>query len=168
MNIIVKSSIHNLNKSISLLSTITDETLRDHSIPPYYSCIGSHIRHILDFYDCILSGIEDANIDLTNRARDTRMHSDCNYALNNVTRVITQLKQINVEDFKKELKVMDDLGLGKVEINYSLGAVLAQANSHAIHHYAIINYILDRLNIKVEDESFGYNPTTPRSEVNLN
>ena len=69
---------------------------------------------------------------------------------------------------KKELRVIDDLGLGKVEINYSLSAILAQVNSHAIYHYAIVNYILDRLGIKIEDEIFGYNPTTPRPEVNLN
>ena len=58
--------------------------------------------------------------------------------------------------------------MGKVEITYTLGAILAQANSHAIHHYAIINYILDSLGITIDDETFGYNPTTPKQEINLN
>ena len=96
------------------------------------------------------------------------MHEDCNYASENVIRVMDQLESFDKIDFKKKLNVLDDLGLGKVEIEYSLGAAFAQANSHAIHHYAIINYILDRLDIKVEDEDFGYNPTTPRPEINLN
>jgi len=168
MNIIIQSSINTLNKSKILLSILSNDELKNDSISPYYSCIGSHIRHILDVYDCILSGIESNHVDLTNRARDTRMHEDCNYAYNNVIRVIEQLEAFGETDFNKRLNVLDDLGLGNVEIEYSLGAAFAQANSHAIHHYAIINYILDRLNIKIEDESFGYNPTTPRPEINLN
>jgi len=146
---------------------LSNDQLANVSISPYYSCIGSHIRHILDFYDCILSGLESANVDLTDRERDVRMHEDCIYANDNVVRIMNQLELLNIDNFKSKLSVSDDLGLGKVEIEYSLGAVLAQANSHAIHHYAIINYILDRLEIKIEDEAFGYNPTTPRPEINL-
>jgi hypothetical protein len=58
--------------------------------------------------------------------------------------------------------VIDDLGLGKTEIPYTYGALLAQANSHTIHHYAIINYIFDGLGIMINDSEFGYNPTTPK------
>ena len=47
-------------------------------------------------------------------------------------------------------------------MNYTFSALLAQANSHTIHHYAIINYILNSLNIEMTDEDFGYNPTTPK------
>ena len=47
-------------------------------------------------------------------------------------------------------------------MKYTLGAVFAQANSHTIHHYAIINYILEGLNISLDDIDFGYNPTTPK------
>ncbi len=59
------------------------------------------------------------------------------------------------------------IGLGKVEIKYTQGTILAQANSHAIYHYIIISYILNRLGVPINDESFGYNPTTPKREVNL-
>jgi hypothetical protein len=63
--------------------------------------------------------------------------------------------------------VTDDLGLGKVEMAYSSGALFSQANSHTIHHYAIINYILEGLNISIKDSDFGYNPTTPK-QTSLN
>jgi len=167
MNIIIQSSLKTLSKSKTLLSILSNEQLANVSISPYYSCIGSHIRHILDFYNCILSGLESARIDLTNRERDERMHEDCSFASSNVIRVMRQLESMHMAEFNSTFTVVDDLGLGKIEIEYSLGAVLAQANSHAIHHYAIINYILDRLDIKIHDEAFGYNPTTPRPEINL-
>ena len=55
-----------------------------------------------------------------------------------------------------------------MEINYTYEALLSQATSHTIHHYAIIGYILEFLNIKVEDCDFGYNPSTPKASINLN
>ncbi len=168
MNIIIESSINTLNKSKSLLSVLSNQDLCNVSIPPYFSCIGSHVRHILDFYDCILVGYSNEKIDLTNRTRDTKIHEDCDYAFKNVERVINTLNQLSSISPNTRINVVDDLGLGKVEIEYTLGAVLAQANSHAIHHYAIINYILDRLDISISDETFGYNPTTPKAEINLN
>lgn len=168
MNIIVNSSISTLNKSKLLLQNLTDDELSNSSVSPYYSCIGSHIRHILDFYDCILNGIKTNSIDLINRKRDERMHIDCDFAVYNVERVVNDIKQLADMDMSGLYLVNDDLGLGDVSIEYTLGAVLAQANSHAIHHYALISYILDRLNIPIKDETFGYNPTTPKSVINLN
>ena len=165
MNIVIESSIHTLKKSERILASLTNVQLSDQSVSPYYSCVGSHIRHILDFYDCILEGIESKQINLINRKRDELMHCNCDYALDNVSRVIQRIGALDQEMFHSKFTVTDDLGLGTAEIEYSLGAILAQANSHAIHHYAIISYILDRLNVVVEDASFGYNPTTPKPQV---
>jgi hypothetical protein len=163
MNIIIQSSIYTLNKSKILLDSISNDDLRNHSVSPYYSCIGSHLRHILDFYDCIFDGIASERVNLIHRNRDERIHSDCDYALVNVNRIIRKLENIEGLSLDKIYFVSDNLGLGEVKVKYTLGAILAQANSHAIHHYAIINYILDRLGIIIENETFGYNPTTPKS-----
>lgn len=167
MNLIIEPTLHTLQKSKSLLSLLTNEQLSNESVSPYYSCIGSHIRHILDLYDCVLRGINLGQIDLSNRSRDVKMHEDCNYAKENVIRVMTEIKNLRNIDFNSIIKVEDDLGLGMVEIEYTIGAVFAQANSHAIHHYAILSYILDRLEVSIEDKTFGYNPTTPRPEIKL-
>ena len=168
MNIIIESSINTLNKSKKLLESLSNDDLSNCTVSPYYSCVGSHIRHILDFYDCIFNGLEINDIDLINRNRDERIHSDCEYALSNVNRIIVKLEDTNVVYLNKTYLVNDNLGLGEVKIEYTLGAILAQANSHAIHHYAIINYILDRLGLTIEDSTFGFNPTTPKPETNLN
>ena len=44
---------------------------------------------------------------------------------------------------KSMVIVTDDLGMGKIEMTYTLGSLFSQANSHTIHHYAIINYIME-------------------------
>ena len=58
--------------------------------------------------------------------------------------------------------VSDDLGSGVVTTNYTLGGALAQAHSHAIHHFASIGFIIHQLGIDLPDADFGYNPTTPK------
>ncbi len=161
MNIIIQSTLKTLQKSEALLNSLKDDDLCDASLAPYYSSIGSHIRHILDFYDCIFKLSSDNEIDLTARSRNKAIESKCTCAKNYLNDIIDKLSTTDF-DMNDEVYVVDDLGLGKTEIKYTLGAVFTQANSHTIHHYAIISYILEGLKIPFNDEDFGYNPTTPK------
>lgn len=160
MNIIIKSTLNTLQKSQYLLNNLDDDILSNASVPPYNSSIGSHLRHILDFYDCVLN-IKEDSVDLTARKRDNKIETCCDSATTYLLSLMDGLSSLE-EDLDKTICVIDDLGLGKIEMPYTLAALLAQANSHTIHHYAIINYILDRLGIIIDDKDFGYNPTTPR------
>ncbi|QRM87699.1 hypothetical protein FG167_00110 [Lacinutrix sp. WUR7] len=164
MNIVLQSSLFTLNKSRILLFNLSDEKLSDVSIPPYFSSVGSHIRHILDFYDCIFN-VVDNEVDLTARKRNLDVENCCNTAICYLDTIINKLEDLNDKDVKQQIVVIDDLGLGKTKIDYTFAALLAQANSHTIHHYAIISYILDRLGVTIEDATFGYNPTTPKQII---
>ncbi len=164
MNIIIESSLKTLNKTKSLLDKLDDNLLCDASISPYYSSIGAHVRHILDFYDCVFNINSENQIDLTARSRNKNIETKCCSAKDYLDTIIDKLKNSNF-DINKTVDVFDDLGLGKTEIKYTMGAVFSQANSHTIHHYAIINYILEGLKISFDDSDFGYNPTTPKERL---
>ncbi|MDO5977296.1 hypothetical protein [Flavivirga spongiicola] len=163
MNIIIESTLNTLQKSQYLLDHLDDDILSNTSVSPYNSSIGSHLRHILDFYDCILN-IKKGCVDLTARKRDNKVETCCDSAKSYLQSLMDRLSNLEM-NLDKTVCVIDDLGLGKIDIPYSLAALLAQANSHTIHHYAIINYILDRLGIIVHDNDFGYNPTTPKESA---
>ena len=167
MNIIIQSNLKTLQKTQILLSNLTNEELSNISVAPYYSSIGSHIRHILDIYDCALRVNSESKIDLTDSKRNNDVEIKCESALQYLNQIINKLKNIGVAS-KDNIIVIDDLGLGKIEMNYTFEALMAQANSHTIHHHAIINCILESIGISIQDETFGYNPTTPRTEINLN
>ena len=79
MNIVIQSSIETLKKSKSLLHVLNDEQLSDCSVPPYNSSIGCHVRHIMDFYDCILT--KRNHVDLTHRKRQIDVETNCDVAL---------------------------------------------------------------------------------------
>ena len=164
MNIVLQSSLFTLNKSRILLTNLSNEKLSDVSIPPYFSSVGSHVRHILDFYDCIFH-VVDNEVDLTARKRNLEVENCCDTAICYLDTIVGKLENLNDKDVKQQIVVIDDLGLGKTKIDYTFSALLAQANSHTIHHYAIISYILDRLGVAIEDATFGYNPTTPKQVI---
>ncbi len=156
----LQAILENLNRATLLLTNLTNAQYADASVAPYYSSIGSHFRHILDFYDCILEGYENRTIDLTARRRDLMTEQLCEKAQERILQ-LNQKLQFFENELDQQVKVVDDLGSGAVSMNTSLGALLLQANSHTIHHYAIINYILANLGIQFADHHFGYNPTTP-------
>jgi len=159
--LVVSSINHNLNNAIALLNAIDSEAYTDTSVGPYYSSIGSHIRHMLDFFDCIIGGLDSNNIDLTARKRDEILSTNKESAIEHIYKLQeTLLSYININtDYL--LKVTDNMGKGKVTVNYTLESILAHANSHAIHHYALIGYILEQSNIEIKIPGFGYNPTSP-------
>lgn len=159
--IIISSINHNLNNAIALLKAIDTTVYQDDSVGPYYSSIGSHIRHTLDFFECIVNGLDSNNIDLTARKRDELLSSDKELAIKYIYKLQEILLSYVGVNTDYLIHVTDDMGRGKVTVSYTLESILLHANSHAVHHYATIGYILDHLGIELKITGFGYNPTTP-------
>jgi len=153
---------HNLKTGIKLLGSVSEEQYRDVSVKPYHSSIGSHMRHILDIFDCIFCGLESGHIDLTARKRDQLVERSPAMGITYFETVLGELRALQGEDLDRIIEVSDDLGLGVVTVKYTLGAALIQAHSHAMHHFASLGYIVTNLGIDLPNENFGFNPTTPR------
>ncbi|MCF6167814.1 DinB family protein [Lutibacter sp.] len=155
----------NLHRGIQLLSTISDDEYSNTTIAPYYSSIGSHMRHILDVFDCIFDGLNEGEINLINRKRNELAENYTKEGLAYFDEILKKLDTLRTKDFNKIVKVTDDLGIGIITANFTLAAILIQAHSHAIHHFASVGYIISQLGISLPDEDFGFNPTTPRDKV---
>lgn len=158
----------NLMTGADLVRFISDEQFCDCSVPPYHSSIGGHMRHILDIFDCIFSGLESGHADLTARERCLDIETDRTACLAYLERILSQLNALRETDINQLIDVTDDLGCGRVTCKYTLGAALCQAHSHAIHHFAALGYVNSCLGICLPCDEFGYNPTTPREETLTN
>ena len=161
----ISAILQNLNRGIRLLNSIDDKQYSDDSTAPYYSSIGVHMRHVLDVFDCILRGLESGMIDLSDRKRNEMAETHVDMGMDYFKEIKTRLLELENEDLDQVVKVRDDLGLGMVTANYTLAAALIQAHSHAIHHFASIGYIISQLGISLPDGDFGYNPTTPKKNL---
>ncbi len=158
---IVDAAIANLERAERLIRLLDDHSYANAKTGPYFSSIGSHIRHILDVFACVIHGAESGVVDLTDRRRGAAAESDRGKGLEYVQSVIRGLARLAQTDPATPVRMLDDLGLGKQEIPSTLGAGLCQAHSHAIHHYACIGYLLHLHGLELPDPAFGYNPTTP-------
>ena len=156
----------NLQKGIKLLQNVSNDDYTNGSIPPYYSTIGCHIRHILDVFSCVFNGLESKTIDFTNRERNELVESYITEGLNYFDDIITKLNQLTKEELEHEVLLTDNLGLGNVTSKTTLKAVLMQVQSHTTHHYASIGYLIYQLGIELPDSDFGFNPTTPKKVIN--
>jgi len=161
-SLLIDSCLTTLKSTETLLTKLPNDLYSDKSVAPYYSSIGSHVRHILDFYSCIVNETK-GEVDLTKRERNLDVETNGETALQYLEYLQNTLHSM-CHDENRLILVSDDLGSGIVQLKYTFGALMAQANSHTIHHYAIINYILERLGVSLKDSRFGFNPTTPVSE----
>ena len=164
----ISSLQETLKKALNLLEELPTSLYNDSSIGPFYSSVGGHIRHILDFYTSVFNGLDSNSIDLTDRERDCLIEIDINYAKSKIRRVLDDLEEFTTYKLDARYELIDDLGQGTVNIPTNLYAILVQANSHTIHHYAIISHLLYAYDIVIKDQTFGYNPTTPVKKVLVN
>jgi len=161
----ITSIIKNLEKGKYLLETINDETYSNKSIAPYYSSIGSHTRHVLDMFNSVFRDYNTGSIDLTKRDRNSNIETYTTYGLEYYNTIISELEKIEASNLEVVLDVVDDLGDGCCTVKTTLGAILAQCQSHAIHHFATIGYMLHCLDVCLPIDSFGVNPTTPKEQL---
>ncbi|MBU2951665.1 hypothetical protein KO493_13240 [Tamlana agarivorans] len=161
MDVITKSVLKTLENVEVVLKNLTNENYSNASVGPYYSSVGSHIRHILDYYMCILYKNDAGVVDLTARRRQVAVEENGVIALDYYETIKETLVSSRLP-LNNRVVVVDDLGLGPMELDYTYAALLSQANSHTVHHFAIINYILASLNIDISESNFGYNPSTPK------
>jgi uncharacterized damage-inducible protein DinB len=151
----------NLEKGFHLLNTISEEQYKNSTVQPYKSSIGTHIRHVMDMFECIFDGLELGEIDLTARKRNKDAEDILPIGKEYMRTIISKVSELDTKQLKRLVYVTDDLGSGKIRAEYTLSAIFIQAHSHAIHHYASIGYIIHQLSIELPDNTFGFNPTTP-------
>lgn len=152
----------NLTTGIVLIQSVSDAQYRDAGVAPYHASIGSHIRHILDVFDCVFCGLESGEINLVARTRNLQVEQNRAAGLVYLQQILAKLEGLQTPDMERLVHVTDDLGDGEVTYPYTLAAAIIQAHSHAIHHFAAIGYLLCQLGIGAPNVDFGYNPTTPR------
>jgi uncharacterized damage-inducible protein DinB len=101
------------------------------------SGVGSHVRHILEFYECLIQGIESGVVDYDSRSRIKLIESDVDYAKKVLEKIV---QVINTTRTNINLKLKLDLSTGNnpVIIDTTFNRELAYNIEHAIHHMAII------------------------------
>lgn len=157
---LISTNIEWLNQARSLVDQLDDEryALSPESLAPHR--VGSHLRHVLDFYDCFLSGLSSSRVDYDARKRDESIESSRRAAVRKICVITQRLKEIPAGDgdaviFVRAEKTAD------VYLRSTVGRELQSLSTHTIHHFALIALTLKVHGFPV-DAAFGMSPSTLR------
>ncbi len=115
--------------------------------------IGKHVRHILEFYICLLEGIENKSVDYDARKRNLELENYAQRAVETANYISETLLNL---DKKTELELFATLPHARVKLTSTVERELLYVLEHTIHHFAIIKIAVKNQfpHIKVADE-FG-------------
>jgi uncharacterized damage-inducible protein DinB len=125
--------------------------------------VSQHIRHILEFYICLLEGLKTGVVNYDNRERDPRIENDKLFALELIKELKEKISdQVDNNDLILELKY-GNVSKNNISLSTNFYRELAYNIEHTIHHLAIIKpSIIEHFNYIELPNHFGIASSTVR------
>lgn len=125
--------------------------------------VGQHVRHILEFYTCLISAKKLGVVNYDGRKRNLQLETNGAFAQIQIDEIIADLPNFNVA---KQLFLEGNYTHQNnpiTTITTTFGRELAYCLEHSIHHQALIKIGLKELNLEnIIKENFGVAPATIR------
>jgi len=120
--------------------------------------IGQHVRHSIEFYQCLISQCPKTTINYDLRPRDLKIETDPQSAEAAIDRILDKLPRY---DLMQDLVLVSGIHEAGVATNF--GRELLYNLEHLIHHLAIIRIAVHDLAPEVQlSDQFGIAPSTLR------
>jgi hypothetical protein len=162
---LIEMNIRWLRQMLRLLPELADDAYT--TPPPKLAPLraNSHLRHVLEFYECFFDGLEWSHIDYDARRRDESVETSRLVAMERINGLIeqfesTQALQSDCLVFVKA-EDADSMHLPDPYLISSIGRELSVLSSHTVHHFALIAIALRAHGIEPGSE-FGVAPSTLR------
>ena len=129
--------------------------------------VGQHVRHVLEFYLCLLNQAEEGAVNYDTRQRDPLLQTQVDAALNLMDHLIHRIDGLRTT---QPLTLAGDHGTDDpqpFEVPTNIQRELAFNLEHAIHHQALIKIGLRQLGQSTAATTFGVAPSTLRNQSNL-
>jgi len=150
----IKDCIANLTEHQELLLKLSDRQYQHQSELLSGASIGQHLRHVVEFYDCLLNGLSQQKINYEKRARSLELENNRKTAINKISSIKNQLLSL-------ELNSRLNLEIEDLIIDTSVQRELYYNLEHSIHHQALIKVGLKEQNIgNMVNANFGVAPST--------
>ncbi len=154
-----------LQQGCELIERLDDAQYRATGDPLAQSGIGSHFRHILDFYDCFSQGVASGRIDYDARSRNRAIETERKTAISAIEQQLELFERLpETYTGAWPLEVSSNGPAG--ENLWSRSTLLRELQvliAHTVHHYALIAVLLRSRGIEAGDR-FGVAPSSLRFE----
>lgn len=157
-----------IKANISVLTELND--LINHLDKKQYACqldifsgstIGMHVRHIVEFYLCLLAQHDSGTVSYDQRDRNPELANNPDYASAVIEDLLLRLEKAYVDKELTLVGSLDDNLNENIVLKTNLGRELFYNLEHAIHHMALIKIGVFVLDPSIPmSESFGVAPST--------
>jgi uncharacterized damage-inducible protein DinB len=160
---LIKYGLGNLQTLKDLINLLDDNQFNEHLDILSGSSIGAHVRHILEFYACLLIGNKTSVVCYDARERNHRIETDRKDACATIDNIIAELRKISTDCNLRLQADFSSIGNDDEMIQTSLYREIAYCLEHSIHHMALIKIGIKILGDKgIAIENLGVAPSTAR------
>jgi uncharacterized damage-inducible protein DinB len=125
--------------------------------------IGKHIRHIVEFFDLLVSGSYEGIINYDKREHSQLFESDIHATISRIKELLHKIDQMNFGGEVYLVVSYSETDDDAEKIKSSLERELAYNIEHAIHHMAIIKIAIQTVFPKIQlSDNFGVAYSTVR------
>ncbi|MCF8277823.1 MAG: DinB family protein [Flavobacteriales bacterium] len=146
----------NCNTLLSLRSVLErmEQKMYTHVNPKGRASVGQHVRHTLEFYQCLFEATDSVNYDL--RKRDILLESSPDHAMICIDELIEKLNSVSLDRSLKLLAEMSGAEDNLLSVSSSMSRELLYVLEHAIHHMALMRVLIKDGNTEFDlHDSFG-------------
>lgn len=155
----VQSNLVLLAQGTELIGRLSRENYNLKVTACFNSTIGGHYRHVLEHYQGLMAALGTGDIDYENRARDSLIETDPEYALGVAQKVGDWLQDTSANgQGDRTLRLASETVEGEMLVT-SLGRELEFLISHTVHHYALMAVIAGQVDVALPSD-FGMAPST--------
>jgi hypothetical protein len=142
-----------LSQLAESLSLLTDNEYTQKSTLLNGSSIGGHTRHVIELFQCLINGYENAVVNYEQRKRDLEIETNKTFACHLLTTIANAIhlpnKVLNLQGFYSE--TTDD----ECAVDTNFYRELIYNLEHTIHHMALIRVAINEVSNITLPENFG-------------
>jgi hypothetical protein len=160
---LIEANVAYLSQALEMLRTLTDQRYVQLCPALPGQRVSSHLRHVIEFYESFLNGLNEYRVDYDARQRDRPLESNREIAIQRIRDLIDRLSYDPRLHGDWVIWVRAE---GATQANLrdgflvsSVGRELQCLASHTVHHFALIGYLL-KLMGEEAPEDFGIAPST--------
>lgn len=154
---LLKANRENLSMLNEMVNHFSEEEYTRQLAIISNATIGQHIRHILEFYECLIIGTKCGAVSYDKRKRKLQLEVDTEFTQNTISKILLELNSI---DFNRPLLLKASFSTkneGDLEVfSSSVARELAYCLEHTVHHLAILKIaVRETFNHIYMDENLG-------------
>lgn len=155
MNTIIQINVQTLEEFVEVLMQIEIDIYSVSCSAIGGATIGQHTRHVIELFQCLLTGYVSGEVKYDKRNRDKEIEENLSFAIYQIQLI---QKQLAKPDKKLFIEYEFNENIVRIESNYFREVMYNL--EHIIHHQALIKVGLNMLSTFELPNSFGVAPST--------